>query len=84
MHYVNGNGPPPTELELVWLCERWNTLPEAGPMMEQSYRQLTDMAVASNVHRVVSRTRNLVGRQIHSLTDNERRILRTIKEMGLL
>ena len=42
------------------------------------------MTATINISHVVSKWDNLHGRRIHSLTDSERRLLRVIKDMGVL
>jgi hypothetical protein len=75
--------PPPAELRLAWMCEQHNTLPDAGGMFEQDYRTIVLMDRLSNIYRAVKRFQTAKGEQIHSLTDNERLILRRLMDMGI-
>lgn len=77
---VEEGAPPPLELMLAWDCHRWETLPDAGGLLDQDYRLLMLMKVASNIHDTVTRLRSLVGDQIHSLSDNERRIIKWLRD----
>jgi ABC-type phosphate/phosphonate transport system ATPase subunit len=81
---VDGDAPAPAELRLAWECERWRCLPETGAYMDQDYSLLTRMSVLSNVYSAYSRYRNAHGAQIHQLTEGERRILRNLKDNGLI
>lgn len=77
-------GPPPVELSIAWNCNRWNCLPEAGGLLDQDWSLITRMNAAQNVYNVVSKLRNMKGAQIHALTDGDRRILRYLKDIGVL
>lgn len=83
MDAVDGE-PAPPELRLGWECEKWHALPEAGAYLDQDYALMTRIAVLMNVYGVVSHYRNLRGETIHSLTDSQRRLLRQLKDMGVL
>jgi hypothetical protein len=52
--------------------------------MDQDYVTLTRMQIFSNVHSAVSHYVNASGVEIHSLTEGERRILRTLKDAKLM
>lgn len=81
---ATGHGAPPADLLLAWQCERWNTLPEAGGYMDQDYRTVYRMTALANMHRAVVRIKSLSGKDIHKLTDGERRILRALMDNGIL
>lgn len=49
--YGEGNGDPPPELELVFRCRRWNSLPEAGGLNDQPAGLIQRMSVAENVYQ---------------------------------
>jgi hypothetical protein len=66
------------------MCENYNALPDAGGINDQDYVTMHRMGVLANVHRVVSRTRNLQGAQIHQLTISERRTLRWLRDNGMM
>lgn len=53
-------------------------------MHEQDYHLLHLMNVGLNVHRAYSKYRNAVGREIHALTDSERRLLRVLEDEELI
>jgi len=48
--YIEKKSPPPDELDLGWQCERFQALPAAGGVLDQSYKLMTDMIVAMNVY----------------------------------
>lgn len=75
--------PPPHELRLAWDCQKWNCLPEPGGLMDQDWQTMRRMTALDGVYRVVARVNSLEGKQIHSLTPNERRTLRWLKDEGL-
>lgn len=81
---VDGDTPAPPELRLAWECERWRCLPETGAYMDQDYSMLLRMSVLSNIYSAYSHYRNARGAQIHSLSEAERRILRSLKDDGLI
>lgn len=59
-------------------------LPDAGGVLDQDYGLMYRMRSLQNIYRTVSRLRNLKGKDIHSLTDSERRLLRGLRDLGLL
>ena len=81
---VDGDGTPPPDLLLYWQCERYHTLPDSGGMYAQDYGLMQRMTGLANVYHALTRLRNSRGEQIHSLTDSERRILRMLKDNGLI
>lgn len=84
MECIVENSLPPAELSLAWQCKRWNTLPEAGGLYAQDYRTLYLMTALSNIYDVVTHVRSLKGKQIHSLTDAHRKLLRFLQDEGVL
>jgi len=72
------NTPPPPELMLAWQCNRWNVMPEAGGLYDQDYQTTYRMTALSNIYDVVTKIRRLKGKQIHQLTDADRKILRIL------
>lgn len=84
MEAVEGDAPAPPDLRLAWECERYHCLPEAGGYMEQDYRLMRRMATLANVYGVYSHYRNAQGKEIHGLSNNERRVLRALMDMGLI
>jgi hypothetical protein len=81
---VDGNTSAPPELKLSWQCERYSCLPENGGMLDQDHTTMLRMAVLSNIYNAYSHYRNAHGTQIHSLSESERRILRWMKDEGIL
>ena len=76
--------PPPPELKLWWWCKDLNTPPEEGGVLDQDEKLMHTMRALDNIYTAVSRFFGLKGDQIHRLTDNERRILRMLKDNGFL
>jgi len=76
--------PPPAELTLAWMCERWGTLPKDGNLYGQDYQTMQRMTSAGNIYSTIQRFKSLQGKDIHKLTEGERKILRTLKDLGLL
>lgn len=81
---VDGDAQPPPELRLAWACERWGCLPEAGAYLDQDYTLLNRMAIFTNVYNSYARYRNSQGAAIHSLSEGDRKILRYMKDLGIL
>lgn len=84
MLHVLDQKPPPAELRLAWQCQKWNTLPNDGNLLGQDYLTMHRMTTLSNIQNAVVRIKSLKGKQIHTLTDNERMILRYLMDLGLL
>lgn len=84
MDSLENEGEPPPELELAVMCQKWNTLPDAGGLYEQDARMMKRMAGVLAIQNALVRWRTLTGRNIHQLTEGERKILRMLKDMGLL
>ena len=53
-------------------------------MLDQPFALMDKMTVLSNVYGAMSRWHNAGGTAIHSLTDGERRILKSLIDMGLM
>ena len=75
---------PPIELRIAWDAKKWGALPEGGGMMDQDYGLMQRMNAVDNIYSTLARLQNMQGAQIHNLTDAERRLLGTLKDMGLL
>lgn len=84
MDAADGNGAAPPELRLAWSCERWNCLPEAGAYLDQDYQLMQRMNGLSNIYATVAHLRSLQGAQIHTLTTNERNIIRWLMNEGVM
>lgn len=81
---MDEDGPPPPELHLAWLCERFGALPDAGGVLDQDAQTLRRAVIAGNVHRTLARMRGMEGAQIHNLSDSERKIIRALLDEGLI
>lgn len=84
VEFVDNDEPPPPELELGWLCERWRGLPDSGAVLDQDVRKLHLMGVAMNIENALQTYRNSVGAAIHNLTIPQRKILAVLRDQGLL
>lgn len=84
MENITDDKPPPAELKLAWQCEKWQTLPDAGGLGDQDFITMHRMNVYTNIHNTVQRARSLKGKDIHKLTDSERRVLRFLMDLGIL
>lgn len=80
---VDEGAEAPPDLRLAWLCGAYH-LPEAGAMLDQDAGLMTRMRACDNVYRTLSRFRGLKGHAIHGLTAAERKVLRLLKDDGLL
>lgn len=79
----DGEDPPPS-LRLAWMSRAYSALPESGGVLEQEYAMMHRMGVVSSVYDVLSRMRNYKGKQIHSLSISERRIIKSLRDMKLI
>jgi len=76
---------PPPELSLAWMCQSYpGSLPETGGILDQDFVLMTRMQSLSNIYNVVMRLRSLQGADIHKLTTAERRMIKSLREMGVL
>jgi len=75
---------PPPELKIGWQCQRWRCLPDTGAYFDQDYQLMIRMTALMNIYNVLQRWQGLGGKAIHSLTENERKILRSLKDMGVM
>lgn len=80
---VRGIGPPPMELRVGWQCLRYNCLPETGAYLDQDATLIYRMTACLNIHSALSHYQGAMGAAIHMLDDDERRILKLIKDLGL-
>lgn len=77
--------PPPDELHILWLCNRFpGSLPETGAIFDQDSVLINRMNVLGNVYSAVSHAANAVGEQIHTLNNGERRIIKWLRDEGLM
>ena len=84
MECVVHDTPPPPDLLLAFQCQRWNALPDSGGLYEQDFQTLYRMTATLNIYNTVSRVRQLKGKEIHRLTDSERKILRYLMDNKVL
>ena len=78
-----GEGRPPVELDLAWMCGD-GLLPEVGGVMDQDYVTMERMRAARNIYNAVVRLRDAGGANIHQLNNRERRIIRSLRDTGVL
>ncbi|HLA81820.1 MAG TPA: hypothetical protein VJP78_09440, partial [Thermoleophilia bacterium] len=71
-------------LRLAWQCEQWNAPPGAGGILDQEHSLMVQMTAANNIYRTLKRFRSLVGKAIHSLSPEERRILKLLHDDRLI
>jgi hypothetical protein len=79
---ARGGGHPPSDLLLAWWCGDAR-LPEAGGVLEQDYITMRRMTVLKNVYQVVSRMASLQGARIHTMSQDERRMVRYLRDVGV-
>ena len=53
-------------------------------MNDQDFVTISRMRAYDNIYHLVSKMGHLVGDQIHSLSTSERRMLRSLRELGVL
>lgn len=76
--------PPPVDLRLWWMCDRFGALPDVGAVYDQDAVTIRRMSVLDNIYNAVIRLRGMHGAQIHNLSVPERRIIRSLLDMELL
>lgn len=81
---VDDETDPPPELVIAWQCKKWNTLPEQGGYFDQDFVLLQRMSAVSNIYDALNKLRNSHGTAIHRLTENERKILKMLVDLGLI
>jgi len=81
---AEGDGPPPPELRLAWQCQRWGGLPDAGGIYDQDALTLYRMSSLSNVYDTVKKVRSMVGKEIHKMTLRDRRLIKYLRDEGLM
>jgi len=80
-----GKAEPPADLRIMWYCQRWGALPEAGGIYDQSDTQMHRMSVLDNVHRAVYKKQSIINpHDIHNLTESDRRILKWLIDEGII
>ena len=83
MACATGEGLPPAELKLAWMCDG-GRLPESGGVLDQPYSLMIHMSACGNVYSTVSHYKNAKGAEIHNLTNQERRLIRSLIDNELL
>ena len=68
---------------MAWLCEKYHTLPDPGGVNDQDYATMHTMETVSYVYRTITRLRRMYGKQIHDLTESERRLIRYLMDNQL-
>ena len=84
MDSTEGDGDPPPDLTLALMCRNWSTLPDEGGMYDQDARVMKRMSGVLSIHNALTRWRTLTGKQIHQLTEGERKILKMLKDLGFI
>ncbi len=84
MAVVDGtNAPPPPELRLYWMCQRYGSLPEPGALFDQDAGLLERMSLLGNVYEAVQRVRGLTGDDIHRMRPDDGRLLTWLEKIGV-
>jgi len=52
--------------------------------MDQDYGLMYRMSIAANVYGILVKVKSLTGHSIHSLTSPERRLIKSLREMGVM
>ena len=81
---INGKEDPPPVLRLSWMSRKYSALPEAGGVLDQEYAMLHKMDIVSNVHDALSRLRGFKGDAIHGMSAGDRRLIKSLRDMGLV
>lgn len=69
---------------MSWWCDKYNALPEAGGVMDQDYGLIHRMGAAANTYTIITRVQGLYGAAIHSLTEPERRLIASLRKLGVM
>jgi hypothetical protein len=77
-------GDPPPELKLAWNCQRWNCLPDVGAYLDQDNTLMLRMNAFTNIYNLMQRWQSMSGKSIHSLSEGDRKLLRHLKDLGIL
>ena len=81
---LDGDEDPPPVLRLSWMSKKYGALPEAGGVMDQEYAMLHRMDIVSNIHDAISRLRGFKGDAIHGMSTGDRRLIKSLRDMGLV
>jgi hypothetical protein len=69
------------ELEIAWMCGDHH-LPDSGGILDQDGFLMRKITACRNVYGTLYRMKHLKGADIHKMTDNERKIVRSLMEGG--
>lgn len=81
---IDGKEDPPPVLRLSWMSRKYSALPEAGGVMDQEYAMLHRMDIVSNVHDSLTRLRSFKGDAIHGMSAGDRRLIKSLRDLGLI
>lgn len=81
---VDEGMPPPPELQTAWDVRTWGALPEAGGLYDQDYVLLRRMTALLGYHQSLSAFRNMKGKDIHHLSDAQRRVIKYLRGEGMI
>jgi hypothetical protein len=80
---VYSAAPPPMELQLAWMCGD-HRLPDGGGVLDQDAGLMRRLTCCRNIYQVLYRMKHLTGKQIHTMTDNERKLVKALRDGGYL
>ena len=58
-------------------------MPDDGGLFDQDYKLMRQMSGLSGVYNTVTYATNLKGKEIHRLTDSQRRMIRFLMDEGV-
>lgn len=77
-------GPPPHELVLAWRCKEWSTMPRAGGYYDQDYGLMKRMSYVNNVYNALSSLRSMVGKEIHKMGREQRKVIGLLRRLKFI
>ena len=81
---ANGKAPPPPELSLMWRCQQFGCLPEAGGYNDQDFATMERAAVFDRVYNFIKRNRrNGKAMDYAEMDDADRDLFQALKEMEI-
>lgn len=80
---ADGERDVPPELQLYWTCQRFHSLPDAGPVLEQDAGLMARMSILSSVYDAVQHMRGLKGDEIHKMNPAHGRTIAWLDEIGI-
>lgn len=75
--------PPPPELRLYWMCQRYGALPEPGAMLDQDAGLIARMTLLGNVYETIQYIRGLKGDAIGDMRPDAGRLWAWLEEQGI-